>query len=130
MPIRHETGVTREGLRARPETLFVYADNVARRGLGKYSREMRGEPNAVGIPTKRLPATHKAAFFDDGDDSLADFRAASEADFDRLAQHLRAGGAVVLPVAALGENDLKARAPRIWAELQGRLSALGRIGPG
>jgi hypothetical protein len=44
--------ITREMVRADPSTVFVFGDNMARNGLAGQAKEMRGEPNAIGVPTK------------------------------------------------------------------------------
>jgi len=53
MGIRTEKHITRQMLRAEPGTLWVFGDNLQRKGLGGQAKEMRGEPNAIGIPTKK-----------------------------------------------------------------------------
>jgi hypothetical protein len=40
-------------------------DSVQRHGLAGQAKEMRGEPNAIGVATKRAPSTNPKAFFDD-----------------------------------------------------------------
>jgi len=65
--IRREKYITRAMVRAKPRTMFVFGDNMARSGFGGRAKEMRGEPNAVGIPTKWRPAKDEAAYFKDAD---------------------------------------------------------------
>lgn len=124
MPIRYEKHITREMLRAEPETLFVFGDNLQRRGLGGQAREMRGEPNAVGIPTKRAPSMHPCDMYKDAD--LDAYLYARAHDVMRLSQHLMDGGVVVLPADGLGTGraQLKQSAPAIWDQLQADLAAL------
>ena len=54
-------------LQAEPEKLFVFWDNMIRRGYGGQAKEMRGEPNAIGIPTKKLPSMKEGSFLTDAD---------------------------------------------------------------
>lgn len=124
MPIRYEKHITRAMLRAEPETLWVFGDNLRRKGLGGQAAEMRGEPNAIGIPTKREPGMHPVDFFTDGD--LAAYEDARAHDLMRLAQHLMNGGAVVLPADGIGTGRarLKQSAPAVWAQLQEDLQGL------
>ena len=42
-------------LRSMPEKIFVFGDNLLQRGT-KGQAAIRGEPNAVGVPTKRAPS--------------------------------------------------------------------------
>lgn len=126
MPIRYERIITREMAQAEPNALFVFGDNLQRRGTGPKSGQavIRPEPNAVGIPTKREPSMHPCAFFNDGDlDRYLDARAPS---LYRLIQHLREGGTVVLPADGLGTGRarLHQTSPAIWAQLQEDLTAL------
>ncbi len=72
MPIIREPRITRQMVREHPDRLFVFGDNLARVGYGGQAREMRDEPNAVGIPTKKLPTMTEGAFFSDAD--VAGFR--------------------------------------------------------
>lgn len=118
--------ITRADLRANPDTLYAFGDNMARRGMGGQAREMRGEPNAVGVPTKWEPTMHAGAFFDDKDTLAYE---AIEGEFDRLAWHLRAGNTVAIPADGLGTGlaDLPRRAPRIHAYIEGRIRQLQEI---
>ncbi|MCJ2128459.1 hypothetical protein [Methylobacterium sp. E-045] len=129
--IRYDERITRAMLRAEPDTLFVFGDNLLRKGLGGQAKEMRGEPNAVGIPTKREPTMRPAAFFSDNRSSEVEFIHASEPDIARLRAHLMKGGTVVLPEDGIGTGlaDLERRSPRIWARLQSDLAELASLSP-
>ena len=48
--------ITREELQRHPELIFVFGDNMLRKGFGGQAKEMRGEPNAVGVPVKWRPS--------------------------------------------------------------------------
>ncbi len=119
--------ITRAMLRADPLTLFVFGDNLQRRGLGGQAAEMRGEPNAVGLPTKREPSTLLRAYLRDAD--LALVQAAAAPDIARLTRHLAAGGDVVWPSAGIGTGraDLTRRAPAIARWYASVLDELKRI---
>lgn len=124
MPIRYEKRITRDMLRAEPEALWVFGDNLQRRGLGGQAKEMRGEPNAVGIPTKKAPNMHPCDMFRDAD--LAAYKHARSDDLDRLCDHLTEGGTIVLPADGLGTGraQLERCAPAIWERLQYDLETL------
>ena len=117
MPGRFEIRdhITREALQAEPQTLFVFGDNLARAGFGGQAREMRGEPNAVGLPTKRRPTWEPTAFLADAD--LPAVTLAIHADVRRLRDHLTQGGTIVWPAAGIGTGraQLARRAPAIAA---------------
>jgi hypothetical protein len=112
--LRFLTHITRAHLCANPSTLFVFGDNLRRRGLGGQAAQMRGEPNAVGLPTKREPTTRPEAYLSDAD--LPAIQAAAAADIDRLRRHLTSGGHVVWPAAGIGTGraELTRRAPAIF----------------
>ncbi len=126
--LRFEPHITRRMLQAEPGTLFVFGDNLQRRGLGGQAKEMRDEPNAVGLPTKRSPATDPAAYLSDAD--LPAIQAATRQDLRRLAEHLLHGGAVVWPAAGIGTGraELAERAPAIAHWYATFLEALRSIG--
>ena len=99
---------------AEPTSLFVFGDNAQRRGLGGQAKEMRGEHNAVGIPTKHSPSMHQGSFFIDSD--LDYFIEISRSDFKRLFYHTNYGGTVVWPLDNIGTGlaRLPERAPKIF----------------
>lgn len=117
MPLEYRKFITRDMVQSETDTLFVFGDNVMRVGLGGQAREMRGEPNSVGIPTKWRPSMDPSAFFTDNDyfdilDRLL------EAD-KRIVEHLNAGGTVVWPEDGIGTGlaHLKERAPLIFQKI-------------
>lgn len=124
MPIEKRNIITRQMLRNEPKTLFVFGDNMQERGLGGQAKEMRGEPNAVGIPTKHEPSMREAAFFSDKD--LEAVKSTIGDRFDKLADHMLDGGTVVFPSAGVGTGlaDLEQKAPLIWNYIQMRTRAL------
>lgn len=53
MLLIYQHRVYREDLKANPHLLYIFGDNLDREGMGGQAGEMRGEPNAFGIATKR-----------------------------------------------------------------------------
>lgn len=124
--------ITRDMVRAEPHTLWVFGDNMARKGLGGQAAAMRGEPNAVGVPTKWAPTNEPAAFFRDTDlDDLA-VHGAIDAAFRTLRRALEEGRAVVIPQDGLGTGlaRLPQRAPRIAAYIEALIRELHLIASG
>lgn len=116
MPLHYQKFIRRSDLRANPHAWYVFGDNLACQGMGGQAREMRGEPNAFGIPTKRSPAEYLS-------DSPADYVETVSAwtpEFTYLTQFLLAGGTVVWPADGIGTGlaDLQNRAPRLWQRLE------------
>lgn len=62
MRIEFRKWITREMLQAERDKVFVFGDNITRTGFGGQARQMRGEPNAIGVPTKRRPSNDPDAF--------------------------------------------------------------------
>ncbi len=113
--IEYRKHITRRMLQVEPDALFVFGDNIERRGYGGQAREMRGEPNAVGIPTKAWPSMTEGSFFTDSDLDL--WLQESAPHRDRLLEHR---GKIVWPADGIGTGlaELQKRAPSIWQAIE------------
>lgn len=98
MPIVRVDWIVRQDLRERPEWFFVFGDNVQRRGLGGQAKEMRGEPNAIGVATKWSPSMSPSAFFDD----TVECHDIVNADLAKVKAKLDAGKVVIVPTDGIG----------------------------
>ncbi len=129
MGIRYVASYVREQIKAAPDTLYIFGDNFERKGFGGQAAEARGEPNAVGIPTKRAPSMRPDAFLTNAD--LLQLQATAGPAIERLRGHLNAGGEVVMPAAGIGTGlaQMATRAPACWAWLCAELQALGIKNP-
>lgn len=110
--------ITRDMLRAEPEARFVFGDNVARKGMGGQAKEMRGEPNAIGIVTKWRPSMSEGSFFNDDD---PDILYAVRSCFARIQDQLRVHGRTVyFPADGIGTGlaELPKRAPKLYAKIK------------
>lgn len=117
--------ITRSFVREHRDHIFLFGDNLARRGFGGQAAQMRGEPNAVGIPTKKLPSNAEEAFFTDSE--FERNKAAIDAAFDKLTRAVTDSiRVIVIPSDGLGTGraELERRAPRTFAYLQKRLVEL------
>jgi len=54
--------ITREYLRSNPSHIFVFGDNLLRKGKGG-AAELRDEPNARGFITKKAPNNETESFY-------------------------------------------------------------------
>lgn len=117
MPLIFQHRVYRKDLKANPDVLYLFGDNLQRVGLGGQAREMRGEENAVGVATKRAPGMREGDFFSDAD--YDEVTPIIYRDIYRARWHHLGGGAVVIPLDGLGTglSELPQRAPRIYAYL-------------
>ncbi|UOQ75410.1 hypothetical protein MUN84_11830 [Hymenobacter sp. 5516J-16] len=116
--------IYRTDLQAHPDVLYLFGDNEERRGLGGQAIEMRGEPNAIGVRTKRRPRLKDADFWTD--ETLAANCRMIDEDLVPVRQHLATGGTVVLPEDGLGTGlaQLQQRAPQTFAYLTQALESL------
>lgn len=117
--------ISRSFVREHRDHIFLFGDNLERRGLGGQAAAMRGEPNVVGIPTKKLPSNSETAFFTDAE--FEQNKAAIDKAFERLTRISTAPEQiVVIPANGLGTGraQLQIRAPLTFAYLQKRLGNL------
>lgn len=113
--------ISRVDLKANPNVLYVFGDNMERAGLGGQAKEMRGEHNAIGIATKWAPNMNEDAFFKDSDFDIV--KDQIDLDFTRLEDH---DGVVVIPLDGLGTglSELPIRAPKIYAYINQKIRNL------
>lgn len=119
--------ITREYVRANPDKTFLFGDNLLRRGYGGQAAAVRGEPNAVGIPTKKKPSMGPDAFFTDAE--FEQNKAAIDRAFATLAEAVTdSSRTIVVPSDGLGTGraQMQKRAPKTFAYLQKRLDELAR----
>jgi len=117
--------ITRSFVRAHRDHIFLFGDNLARRGFGGQAAQMRAEPNAIGIPTKRLPSNTEEAFFIDAE--FEQNKAAIDRAFERIApMSSTLEQVIVIPSDGLGTGraQLENRAPLTFTYLQKRLRDL------
>ncbi|AYG47648.1 hypothetical protein DV532_25465 (plasmid) [Pseudomonas sp. Leaf58] len=70
MKVRFEERFTIKLVQSRPNEIFVFGDNLRRKGKKIGQAIIRPMPNAFGVPTKREPARYDAAYFSDQDDEI------------------------------------------------------------
>ncbi len=124
MIILRQYRIHREDLKANPNVLYIFGDNLDREGLGGQAGEMRGEPNAFGIATKRgighgYPDDY---FFDDQDDVIPILTE----EFKRLHSLLGHGRwtALIIPLDGIGTglSRLPETAPKALAWIEERFN--------
>ena len=118
--VTRQDKITREDLKSNPDNVYLFGDNLKERGKGGQAEAMRGEPNAIGIPTKKTPSRAVEAYFRDAE--LEANKAAIDAAFDRIP----ADKNVVVPTAGLGTGlaQLQKRAPKTFEYLEQKLAEL------
>jgi len=113
------TKITREYVREHPEKIFVFGDNVLEKGFGGQAKELRGEPNAYGVPTKKYPSMRAESFFTDTE------LMANILLIDRAIAKIPTDGReiVVLPLGT-GLAQLPIKAPETYSYLVKRIKTL------
>lgn len=116
--------IYRKDLRQNPSRLYVFGDNMKKVGLGGQAGEMRGEPNAVGVPTKWKPSMEHLSFFSDDEFELV--KPAIDNAFDMMLNHLEKGESVVIPSDGLGTglSMLQVHAPQILKYIESKIEDL------
>ena len=117
--------ITRSFVREHRDHIFLFGDNIARRGFGGQAAQMRAEPNAIGIPTKKLPSNVEEAFFTDAE--FEQNKAAIDRAFERLYQMSSTVEQIVVMASdglGTGRAQLDKRAPQTFAYLQKKLAEL------
>lgn len=104
--------ITREFIRKNPEKFFIFGDNLHRVGYGGQAKEMRGEPNSIGVRTKATPEHNQFAYFNDA--YPEHWRAVRE-DLRLVEDTLKQGFTVVYPEDGIGTGlaMLPIKAPKI-----------------
>ena len=117
--------ISRQYVRAHPDKIFLFGDNLERRGFGGQAAAMRGEPNAIGIPTKKSPSYSEGAFFTDME--FAENKAAIDRAFAEVINaRSDSSRVIVIPSGGIGTGRalLYKHAPRTFIYLQSRLAEL------
>lgn len=118
--------IMRDDLRNNPEAYFLFGDNTIRRGLGGQAKEMRGEPNAIGIATKLTPTSESNAYF--SDDCYRENVRVIAQDFRKAFAMRAQGHMIVIPADGLGTglSELPQRAPKTNKFIEWMLDMLRR----
>lgn len=115
---------TRAYIKAHPDWLFIFGDNMLRHGLAGQAAEARGEPNAIGIATKRKPSMETDAFLSDLD--YENWFAAEKPTMARLMKASQGGRTIIWPLDGIGTGlaRLEKNAPSIWADIDNLRAAI------
>ncbi len=71
MPVIFQDHIERADLRRHPGRRYLFGDNEQRAGSAGQAAACRGEPNAIGIATKRSPSRTSDAYWSDADHDRA-----------------------------------------------------------
>jgi hypothetical protein len=123
--IMYQKLICRPDLRANHDAIYLFGDNEERKGLGGQAREMRGEPNAIGIRTKKYPSNEEDSFW--SDDHYDIYTRLIDEDLHEVFQSARVGHLIVIPLDGLGTglSQLPTRAPKVFEYLNNQLRVIG-----
>lgn len=127
MPIIVQKFIYRSDLRDNPYAAYVFGDNTERVGMGGQAKEMRHEPNAMGVVTKWRDGMECNDFFYDS--QFKETKKLIDADFAPVVARLKMVGVVVIPLDWLGTgySQLPKRAPNTHAYIMEWFRRLKRI---
>ena len=116
--------ITREDIKNNPNTWYIFGDNMQRSGHGGQAKEMRGEPNTIGIRTKKKPSMDDDSFFTD-DEFESNCKLITE-DIDAIKLKVLEGRIIIFPKAGIGTglSGLKHKAPKTFDCLIAQLKEL------
>lgn len=129
MPIIQQKMIFREDVRSNPLALYVFGDNILRKGLGGQAKEMRHEANSVGVATKNAPGIGDQDFFSDEPAAILAQNAIIDQDMKKLFSHLKEGGVVIWPRDGIGTglSRMPELAPTSFNHLQNKFAALCQV---
>jgi hypothetical protein len=114
--------ITRSEVQKNRGFTYIFGDNVTEKGMGGMAKQLRGEPNAVGIPTKWRPTMDWDAFFSD---NPTDHRKVEHArDFMETAiQVAERRGLLIIVPSGIGQGlaQMPTRCPELYKWLCNRL---------
>lgn len=127
MPLIYQHRIYRSDLQRNPNVLYVFGDNVDRYGLAGQAKEMRGEPNAVGVATKWHPTKQSNAYF--SNERFQEQSKIIRADLEPVLQALFRKKVVIWPADGIGTglSDLPSRSPLTWRILERLRLKMGEI---
>jgi len=112
-----------------PIKIFVFGDNDQRSGFGGQAKEMRGEPNTIGVRVKKAPSMDNGSFYTD-EEYESNVRKIAE-DLEHLYK-VAYGKTIVFPTNGVGTGMamLNRTAPRTFAYLTLALKQMFNINNG
>lgn len=118
--------IFKEDIKANPNVLYIFGDNLERTGFGGQAKEMRGHQNSFGIATKRL-ASHvypHSYFFDGKADVIESIN--EDSSLLRATIILAEPQAIIIPLDGIGTglSKMPEYAPRALAYINDLLKEL------
>ena len=124
MIVIYQKFIYRADMQANSECLYLWGDNEARKGVGGQAKEMRDEPNGIGIRTKKAPLYDESAYW--SDKFFERQVGLIDEDFYIIDRELPKYKALVIPLDGIGTGmaQLTKRAPKTLQYLNDKLMDL------
>ena len=124
--IIYQKFIYREDLRNNPDVFYLFGDNDMREGRGGQAKEMRGEPNAIGIRVKKAPLIGDVYYTDN--EFEENIRKINE-DLNEVRKQLDYGKIIIIPSHGIGTGLalLKYKAPKTLLYLVNSLLSLKKF---
>lgn len=121
--VKYMKYITKDDVKRNKNSIFVFGDNDIRSGFGGQAREMRGEPNAIGIRVKKSPSMDSSSFYTDDEYNININKIAE--DLLRLNQ-VSQGKTIIFPEDGIGTGRamLDQTAPMTFTYLSNNLYAM------
>lgn len=117
--------IFRKNIQANPNILFIFGDNDLRVGYGGMAKEFRGEPNSIGIRTKKYPTSNSKAFYTDSE--YEENCAKIKEDIELIKKAAKNYIAICIPEGiGSGLAKLDQKAPKTYEFLMEQLQLLSR----
>ena len=122
MPIELQKHFSVEDCNNNPDKIYVFGDNLIHKGKGGQAITCDC-PNAIGIPTKRLPSMDSDSFFNDEFDEYEAVKSAIEKLI--ILKHTRQDTTFVFPEDGLGTGlaKMNIKSPKLFKYMNKLLNA-------
>jgi DNA polymerase elongation subunit (family B) len=116
--------ITRDYVKNNPDKVFIFGDNDEKDGYGGQAKEMRGEKNAIGIPTKKKPDSTQDSYYTDSEFELN--KKKINLAINAIIKEIKEGKTIVFPSRGVGTGlaMLDIKAPKTFAFLEASIVAL------
>ena len=115
------TWLTRDFIRAHPEIIFVFGDNLRETGNAGQAGVCRGMTNCYGVPSKKLPCMKDEAFYRD-----VEFELINKPSIDTAIAKIPLDGRFIYVIPNIGKGFAQCdwRAPLTFKYLTEQLTKL------
>ena len=106
--------ITRDIVKDNPKKIFIFGDNDEKTGYGGQAKEMRGEINTIGIPTKKKPTMELDSFYSDEEFDVN--KKKINFAISQMLNKVKEGYDIVIPSNGIGTglSQLNIKAPKTY----------------